>query len=169
MASKGIFRMKRFAKSSLIALCALAPVTALLAQEAGPATPEQQAEQAVLTRQGLLKVMGMYMAPLGAMLKNKMPFDAAVAAKSGQHIGELGGMIPDVFAFDTRNKTSAKTKAQDGIGTNQADFKAKADDLVKAAAALQEAAKGGEKGATLKAAGAVGKACGACHDNYRNK
>jgi cytochrome c556 len=169
MASEGIFRMKRFAKSSLIALCALAPVTAILAQEAGPQTPEQQAEQAVLTRQGLLKVMGMYMGPLGAMLKNKMPFDAAAAGKSAQHIGELGGMIPDVFAFDTRNKTSAKTKAQDGIWTNQADFKAKADDLVKAAAALQEAAKGGEKGATLKAAGAVGKACGACHDNYRNK
>lgn len=161
--------MNRFAKSSLVALCALAPVSAVLAQDAGPQTPEQQAEAAVLTRQGLLKVMGMYMGPLGAMLKNKMPFDAATAAKSGQHIAELGGMIPDVFAVDTRNKTSAKTKAQDGIWTNQADFKAKSEDLVKAANALTEAAKGGEKGATLKAAGAVGKACGACHDNYRNK
>jgi cytochrome c556 len=161
--------MNRFAKSSLIALCALAPVSIVLAQDATPQTPEQQAEAAVLTRQGLLKVMGMYMAPLGGMLKNKMPFDAATAAKSGQHIAELGSMIPDVFSVDTRNKTSAKTKAQDGVWTNQADFKAKADDLVKAANALVEAAKGGEKGATLKAAGAVGKACGACHDNYRNK
>ncbi len=160
--------MNRFAKSSLIVLCALAPVSVVLAQDA-PQTPEQQAEAAVLTRQGLLKVMGMYMAPLGGMLKNKVPFDAAAAAKSGQHIAELGGMIPDVFTADTRNKTSAKTKAQDGIWTNQADFKAKADDLVKAANALVEAAKGGDKGATLKAAGAVGKSCGACHDNYRNK
>ncbi len=161
--------MKRFVKPfSLVALCALAPVAAVIAQDA-PQSPEQVAEQAVLTRQGLLKVMGMYMAPLGGMLKNKVPFDAAVAAKSATHIAELGGMIPDVFTFDTRNKTSAKTKAQDGIWTNQADFKQKADDLVKAATALQEAAKGGEKGATLKAAGAVGKACGACHDNYRNK
>ncbi len=108
--------MKRFLKSSgLIALCALAPIAAVLAQEGGPPTPEQVAEQAVLTRQGLLKVMGQYMAPLGGMLKNKVPFDAAVAAKSATHIGELGGMIPDVFAFDTRNKTSAKTKSQDGV------------------------------------------------------
>jgi cytochrome c556 len=159
--------MNRFAKSSLIALCALVPVTAVLAQEAQ--TPEQQAEAAVLTRQGLLKVMGMYMAPLGGMLKNKMPFDAAVATKSATSIAALGTMLPDVFATDTHGKTSAKTKAQDGIWTNQADFKAKADDLVKAATALQEAAKGGDKGATLKAAGAVGKACGACHDNYRQK
>ena len=70
--------MKLFAKSSLIALCALAPAAAVMAQDA-PQTPEQQAEQVVLTRQGLLKVMGHYMAPLGAMLKNKMPFDAATA------------------------------------------------------------------------------------------
>ena len=161
--------MNRFAKSSLIALCALAPVSAVLAQNGGPPTPEQQAEQAVLTRQGLLKVMGMYMAPLGGMLKNKVPFDAAAASKSATHIAELGSMIPDVFAFDTRNKTSVKTKAQDGIWTNQADFAAKADDLVKAANALLDAAKTGDKGATLKAAGAVGKACGACHDKYKSK
>jgi cytochrome c556 len=161
--------MNRFAKSSLIALCAIAPVSAVVAQDAGPPTPEQQAEQAVLTRQGLLKVMGFYMAPLGGMLKNKVPFDAAAAGKSATNIEALGGMIPDVFVFDTRKSTSVKTKAQDGIWTNAADFKAKADDLVKAAAALVEASKSGDKGTTLKAAGAVGKACGACHDNYRNK
>src|ERR1700748_2813021 len=107
MASKGISRMKRFVKSSsLIALCALAPVAAALAQDAGPPTPEQVADQAVLTRQGLFKVMSQYMAPLGGMLKNKVPFDAAVAAKSATHIGELGGMIPDVLAPDTRNKAT---------------------------------------------------------------
>jgi len=161
--------MNRFVKSSLIALCALAPVSAVLAQEAGPATPEQQAEQAVLTRQGLLKVMGFYMAPLGGMLKNKVPFDAAAAGKSATHIGQLGAMIPDLFQFDTRKAASVKTKAQDGIWSNQADFAAKADDLVKAANALADAAKSGDKGTTLKAAAAVGKSCGACHDNYRNK
>jgi cytochrome c556 len=161
--------MNRFVKSSLIALCAVAPVSAVLAQDSGPPTPEQQAEQAVLTRQGLLKVMGFYMAPLGGMLKNKVPFDATVAAKNGAHIAQLGGMIPDLFVFDTRKVTTLKTKAQDGIWTNQADFAAKADDLVKAANALVDAAKTGDKGTTLKAAGAVGKACGACHDNYRNK
>ena len=158
--------MNRFAKSSLIALCALVPVSAVIAQDAGPPTPEQQA---IETRQGLLKVMGFYMAPLGGMLKNKVPFDAAAAGKSGEHIAQLGEMIPDVLAFDTRKATNVKTKAQDGIWTNAADFKSKADDLVKAATALVEASKSGDKGTTLKAAGAVGKACGACHDNYRNK
>src|SRR5579859_2987170 len=162
--------MNRFVKSSLIALCALASTSAVIAQEGGgPPTPEQQAEQAVLTRQGLLKVMGFYMGPLGGMLKNKVPFDAAKAGDSATHLAQLGSMVPDVFVFDTRKATGVKTKAQDGIWTNSADFKAKADDLVKAANALADAAKSGDKGTTLKAAAAVGKACGACHDNYRNK
>ena len=162
--------MNRFVTSSLIALCALTATSAAMAQEGGgPPTPEQQAEQAVLTRQGLLKVMGFYMGPLGGMLKNKVPFDAAKAGENAAHIAQLGGMIPDVFVFDTRKVTSVKTKAQDGIWTNSADFKAKADDLVKAANALVEASKSGDKGTTLKAAAAVGKACGACHDNFRNK
>jgi cytochrome c556 len=161
--------MKRFAKSGLIALCSIASVSAVLAQDAGPPTPEQAAQQAVELRQGLLKVMGMYMAPLGGMLKNKVPFDAATAQKSAAHITQLATMIPDVFQTDTRKFTTLKTKAQDGIWTSQADFNAKADDLGKAATALGDAAKSGDKGATLKAAGAVGKACGACHDNFRNK
>jgi cytochrome c556 len=162
--------MNRFVKSSLIALCALASTSAILAQEGGgPPTPEQQAEQAVLTRQGLLKVVGFYMAPLGGMLKNKIPFDATKAGNSATHIAQLGGMIPDVFVSDTSKVTSLKTKAKDGIWTNTADFNSKADDLVKAANALADAAKSGDKGTTLKAAAAVGKACGACHDNYRNK
>ena len=163
--------MNRFVTSSLIALCALAATSAAMAQEhGGPPTPEQQAEQAVLTRQGLLKVMGFYMGPLGGMLKNKVPFDATKAGNSATHIAQLGSMIPDVFVFDThKTAPSVKTKAQDGIWTNTSDFNSKADDLVKAANALVEAAKSGDKGTTLKAAAAVGKACGACHDNFRNK
>ena len=41
--------------------------------------------------------------------------------------------------------------------------------LTTAAGALVTVAKTGDKAATLKAAGEVGKACGACHDNYRAK
>jgi hypothetical protein len=80
----------------------------------------------------------------------------------------LAPMIPEAFATDTR-KGSAKTQAREGIWTNAADFKAKSEDLARAAAALGAAAKTGDKGATMKAAGAVGKACSACHDNYKDK
>jgi cytochrome c556 len=159
--------MKRVVKLSLLAMCSAIAVSTVLAQDEAK-TPEQAAQVAVDTRQGLQKVMGFQMAPLGAMLKNKMPFDAAVAAKNTAAIAALGAMQPDVFATDTR-KFTLKTKAREGIWTNKSDFDAKSNDLVKAATDAAAAAKGGDKGATMKAVAGVGKACGACHDNFRDK
>ncbi len=160
--------MKRIVKSSLLAVCSAIAVTAVLAQDAGAPTPEQSAQASVDTRQGLQKVMGFQMGPLGAMLKNKMPFDAAIAAKNTANIAALASMQPDVFAPDTR-KFTLKTKAREGIWTNKSDFDAKSNDLVKAATDAAAAAKSGDKGTTLKAVAGVGKACGACHDNFRDK
>jgi cytochrome c556 len=71
--------------------------------------------------------------------------------------------------MDTHTNTAVKSAALPGIWTSQADFKGKADALVKAANDLNAAAKGGNEAATRAAAGAVGKACGSCHDNYRQK
>jgi cytochrome c556 len=154
-------------KLGAAALIWLAPVAVTVAQDA-PASPEEQAQQAVDLRQSVFRLIGWNFGPVGGMLKNKVPFDAALAAKNAARIEMLAPMIPEVFASDT-HKFQLKTKAREGIWTNKADFQAKADDLAKAAAALTTAAKGGDKKATMQAAAAVGKACGACHDNFRDK
>ena len=96
------------------------------------------------------------------------PFDAAVVQKAAERLQVLGGMIPEVFTKDTHTFT-VTTKAREAIWANKSDFDGKANDMVKAAADLETAAKTGDKGATLKAAGAVGKTCGACHDQFRDK
>jgi cytochrome c556 len=101
------------------------------------------------------------------MLKGA-PFDAAAVQKAAQRIEFTSSMIPEVFQMDTR-KFQVMTKAREGIWTNKSDFEMKARDLNDAAMAMETAAKGGDKGATLKAAGAVGKACGSCHDQFREK
>ncbi len=160
--------MKRFVTLGLIAMSCAAAVSTVIAQDAGPPSPEQLAQQSVDTRQGLQKVMGFEMGPLGAMLKNKMPFDAAVAGKNAGNIAALASLQPDIFAADTR-KFTLKTKAREGIWTNKSDFDSKSNDLVKAAQDAVTAAKTGDKGATLKAVATMGKACGACHDNFRDK
>ena len=160
--------MKRLLTIGLAAAIAAASA-ATWAQNAGPPTPEQQAANATLTRQGLFKVMGSQMGPIGGMLRNQVPFDAAVIARNSARIEALADMIPELFALDTRKFTATKTAALDGIWNSQADFKVKADGLTKAASVLTAAAKSGDKAATLKAAGDVGKACGSCHDNYRAK
>jgi cytochrome c556 len=154
-------------KLGAAAVLALAPFAATLAQDA-PASPEEQAQQAVDLRQSVFRLIGYNFNPIGGMLKNKVPFDAAVAQKSAQRIEMLAPMISEMFQTDTR-KFQLKTKAREGIWANKSEFQTKNDDLVKAAAALSTAAKSGDKKATMQAAAAVGKACGGCHDNFRDK
>jgi len=158
--------MNGLSKLGLAALCSVAALSVARAQPAPP-TPEQQAENATLTRQGLFKVQSFSFGPVGGMLRGA-PFNAAAAEKAAARVQVTAGLIPEVFNFDTR-KFQVKTKAREGIWTNKADFDAKAKDLQDAAAALETAAKGGDEAATKKAAAAVGKACGACHDQFRDK
>jgi cytochrome c556 len=161
--------MNGFAKLGLVAACALVGVSTVSAQGGGPApTPEKATETAVLTRQGLLKVVAWSFAPVGNMLKGA-PFDAAAAQRSASRIKVLATMLPDAFDTDTHAQSKTPTKAKESIWTNKADFASKADDLQKAAAALEDAAKGGSADATKAAARAVGKACGDCHKAYRDE
>ena len=154
-------------KLGLAAVCALAPVYTALAQDA-PASPEEQAQQAVDLRQSLFRLISYSFGPVGGMLKNKIPFDAATVQKSSARLEQLTPMISELFQNDTR-KFTLKTKAREGIWTNKSDFQAKNDDLVKAVQNLSVASKSGDKKQFQQAAAAVGKACGACHDNFRDK
>ena len=163
--------MRSSAKSGLIKLglatfCALASVSAVHAQDAPSA--DEQAQKAADLRQSVFKLIAWNFDPVAGMLKNKVPFDAAVVQKSAARLEVLAPMITEAFQTDTR-KASVKTKAREAVWTNNADFKAKNDDFAKASAALSVAAKGGEKKAVMQAVAAVGKACGACHDSFRDK
>jgi len=158
--------MNGFTRIGLAAIGSLIVTSAALAQ-APPPTPEQKAQAAILTRQGLFKLQGFVFGPVGGMLRGA-PFDAAVAQKAGARLQILGGLIPEVFMTDTHTFSGTPTKAREGIWTNKSDFDAKASDLVKAAADLETAAKSGDADATKKAAAAVGKTCGACHDQFRD-
>jgi cytochrome c556 len=160
--------MNRFTRIGLAAVGSLIVASAAMAQGAAPPTPEQKATAAILTRQGLFKIQAFVFGPVGGMLRGA-PFDAAVVEKAAQRLEVTGGLIPDVFATDTHTFTGTPTKAREAIWTSKSDFDAKANDLVKASADLEAAAKSGDKAATLKAAGAVGKTCGACHDQFRDK
>jgi cytochrome c556 len=158
----GITRIGAAAVGSLI-LAATA-----LAQAPPQMTPEQKAEATVLTRQGLFKIQSFAFAPVGAMLRPGGTFDAAVATKAAQRVQVTASMIPEVFVTDTHTFGTIKTRAREGIWTNKSDFDSKANDLVKAAADLEAAAKTGDKDKTLAAARAVGKGCSGCHDQFRD-
>ena len=161
--------MKSLSRVGVAVTLAAVSAVAFSQGAGGPPNPEAQATSAILTRQGLFKLIANQNGPIGAMQRNQREFDAALVAKNAARIQTLSEMIPELFTLDTRQFKTTKTGALDGIWASQADFKAKADALTTAAGALVAAAKSGDKAASMKAAADMGKSCGGCHDNFRAK
>jgi len=132
----------------------------------GPPNPDKTAIEA---RQSAFRLINNQNGPIGAMLRGTGDVDMALVVKNAGRIKMLAEMLPELFARDTRQYKEVNTRALEGIWNSQADFKAKADGLASAADALAAAAKSGDKAAVQAASGNVGKACGACHDNFRAK
>ena len=159
--------MSFFMRLSLITVTALLLSAVAAAEDPVPSTPQQAAEQATLLRQGLLKAVGWaFSGHVGAMMRKQTPFDAAVVQKNAQRIRQLAEMLPEAFQYDTR-KFQVKTRAKETIWSSQSDFATKADELRKAAGALEDAARSGDEAKAIAAAYVVGKACSACHNAYR--
>lgn len=135
--------------------------------QGGPTNPQQEAQQAVKLRKALFDVQSYSYSPMGASLRSGT-FDAAAAVLAGQRIEMTSQLIPELFKFNT-TKFNVQTKAREGIWTNMADFTQKAQNLHQAAENLVAAGKSGDQDMIRQAAIAVGKACGSCHDDYRNK
>ena len=123
-------------------------------------------EQLVKQRQSAMTLIAKYFGPLGGMLKGAVPYNADVVARNAAYLEVLSQMPWDGFAESTKGVKSAALPA---AFTDGAKFKQAQDQLRTAVGALNTAAKGGNE-ATVKAAiGDVGKACSACHDNFREK
>jgi len=160
--------MKTLMKKGIIAGVAIAAVvaSASVPSLAQAPSPEDRAKTAVDTRQSVFKLLGWNMGPLGGMLRNQVPFDAATAKTAGENMSALGKMIPALFEMDTR-EFDVKTEALDGIWGAKGDFDKKAMALVTAADNLVKVADSGNEGAVKGAMAQVGKACGSCHDDFR--
>jgi cytochrome c556 len=160
--------MNKYAKLGLAAGCACATLAVAVAQTRPSAlTPEQRAHRAVELRQSVMQVQAYSLGPAAAMTRGA-PFDAETAQKAAARLKVLSGMIADAFKTDT-SKLDVKTRAKPDIWTDKTGFDSHVNDEVKAVDALESAAMGGDKDATLNAIKAVGKSCGGCHEQYREK
>ncbi len=153
--------MKDRVVGALLALC----------MSVSAAVPAQQlsAEDAALaaeTRQSVFRLLAWNMAPMAQMLGNERPFEPDRIALSAERIGYLASMIGEAFEIDTRN-FGVETEARDLIWDNSPDFADKAAGLAAAAEDLGSAVESGERGGILRSIAGVGRACGACHDIYR--
>lgn len=149
-------------RSKFVVACAILACTAT----AGAELNQDQAKRAVETRQSVLHLMGWNMAPLGAMARDRIAFDAARVETNASRLLALSQMMADAFAADTR-ANDVTTEALDVIWEQPDDFAARIQDTIDASNGLVSATATGDEGAMREAIGALGSSCGSCHDDFR--
>ena len=119
----------------------------------------------VKQRQAAMTLQGKYLGPIGAMMKGAVPYNADVVAVNATYLENLARMPWDGFVASTQGEKS-KTKP---AAYTDAKFKAAADALESATAKLGAAARARDEAGVRASFGAVAKACGSCHDDFREK
>jgi cytochrome c556 len=139
------------------ALALAAPLSAL-----AQAKPEQLVKQ----RQSAMTLIAKYFGPIAGMAQGKIPYNADVVARNATYLENLAQMPWDGFNEATKGEKSA---ARPEVWTEPKKFQEAADRLQGEAVKLAVAARAKDEAGVKAQWGAVGKACGACHDNFRVK
>lgn len=154
--------MKRLSPSIRLAAAVLAGMAVSLPAAAQFAKPED----AIKYRKGAFTVMAAHFGRVAAMANGRVPFDAKVAADNAE-IATTMSRLPFAGFVDGTDK--GDTKAEPKIWSEMDKFRAAASKMQEEMAKLNTTAKGGNIDALKAQAGEVGKACKACHDNYRRE
>jgi len=150
--------MKRNATAVVVAL--------VLGVAAGAALAQAKPEQLVRQRQAVMILQGKYFGPLAGMAQGKAPYNADIVRRNAAYLDNLSRMAWDGFDAGTKDVKSAALPAI----YEQADkFKEASSRLENEAHKLYEVSRSGDENAVKAQIGAVGKACGGCHESFRQK
>ncbi|HEX8956132.1 MAG TPA: cytochrome c [Burkholderiaceae bacterium] len=123
-------------------------------------------EDAVEYRQAALSVMGTHFQRIAEVVKGAKPYNKA-ATENDAAVVEMMSKLP--WGAFPPNSIVGDSKAKPEIWAQQDKFKADADKLQVATQRLSGAAKTGDLAAIKTAFGDTGKACKACHDDFKKK
>ena len=128
--------------------------------------PFGKAEDAIKYRKSAMFVMSQHFGRLGPVVKGERPYNKEEVAKNAAIAEELSKLPFDGFVAGTdKGDTTAKPE----IWTEAAKFKSSAEKMQQEMSKLAQAAKGGDLNTIKAQFGEVGKACKACHDDFRKK
>ncbi len=130
------------------------------------AAAQAKPEQLVKQRQAAMTLQGKYFGPLGAMAQGKAPYNAELVAHNAAFLDVLAKMPWDGFAPSTKDVKSAALPA---VFTDTAKFKEAQERSQREISKLVAVSKSGDEAAVKAQLGAVGKSCGGCHENFREK
>jgi len=132
----------------------------------GEALAQAKPETLVKQRQSAMTLIGKYWGPMAGMMQGKIPYDIKVIQRNAGFLDNLSRMPWDGFAESTKDVKSAALPA---IWSDNAKFAEAADRLQNEASKLYAVSRSGDEAAVKAQLGAVGKACGGCHESFRQK
>jgi cytochrome c556 len=145
----------------------LAAVVAItLGMAAGAAFAQQKPEVLVKQRQAVMTLQGKYFGPMAGMAQGKVPYNADLVKRNSAFLDNLSRMAWDGFDPSTKDVKSAALPA---AYEQQAKFREAGSRLETEAHKLWQVSQSGDEAAVKAQIGAVGKACGACHNDFRQK
>ncbi|HYT48038.1 MAG TPA: cytochrome c [Burkholderiales bacterium] len=139
-----------------------------VAVASGVALAQVKPEILVKQRQAVMTLQGKYFGPMAGMAQGKLPYDANVVQRNAGFLDNLSRMPWDGFDPSTKD-VSVKTAALPAVWSDNAKFREAADRLQSETSKLYAVSRSGDEAAVKAQIGAVGKACGGCHENFRQK
>jgi cytochrome c556 len=131
-----------------------------------PCFAQQKPEVLVKQRQSAMVLIGKYFGPVRGMGQGKVPYDANVVTRNAGYIDVLSKMPWDGFTPATKDTKSA---AMPAVFADTAKFKEAQDRFTGEVTKLVEVSKMGDEAAVKQQILAVDKACGGCHENFRER
>ncbi len=147
----------------------LAAVTLATAVGAGfmlDAAAQAKPEVLVKQRQAVMTLQGKYLGSMFGMAQGKIPYDARIIQRNAAFLEALSKMPWDGF---TENTKGVKSGALAAIWAEPAKFKEAQERLQNETAKLAQITKSGDEAAVKAQLGAIDKACGGCHETFREK
>lgn len=140
----------------------------LLATAASLSSAHQQTgEDRVNYRQGAYRIMGWHMGLLGDLARGEKTLSLDQVRESVRHLQWAERLTATTFTPDTRGVADSRLRPAawedlQGLADRGSALKSAIDTLV-------ERSDAGDMAGIKTAIGDVGKACKACHDDYREK
>jgi len=137
----------------------------LLLLTASTLSAQTKPEDAIRYRQSAYTVLLWNWMPMNAMVRDRIPFDAAEFARRAERVAHIAPQLLE--GFPKGSDSGAKTDAKAEIWADFADFTSKMRDFERESALLASIAKGGDETAIKAQFSKTGGTCKACHDLYK--
>ncbi len=141
-------------------------IASLLAAVGMPTLADESTQGAIDFRESVMTTFKWYMGPMGAMVKGKIPFDAALFKSRADGLANASRLdVSEGFPEGSVGESEAKPEIWDEWD----DFLSKYQGLQDEAVKLQQVAATGDEAAIKEQFLKTGETCSSCHKKYRSK